>query len=163
MPAARATSWVVVAWRPFSTNARRAAERMAPCLASCRPDVNRGIPAPSHNECVSHHDRRHLCTNGPNGPTKLNDHSLWYHAPERPTGKRESGRERVMDVRDRQVEARLDTVGWGVLFVVTGGVLLIPGLPAGSWLIAVGVVLVGVSLARVAARLPVVWTTACVA
>jgi hypothetical protein len=67
-----------------------------------------------------------------------------------------------MDVRHRQLEARLDTVGWGVLFVATGAVLLIPGLPAGSWLLAVGIVLVGVSLARVAVRLPVVLTMACV-
>jgi hypothetical protein len=67
-----------------------------------------------------------------------------------------------MDDRNRQFEARLDAVGWGVLFVVVGAVLLVPGLPAGAWLTAAGVVMVGVSLVRVAVGLAVVWTTACV-
>lgn len=64
-----------------------------------------------------------------------------------------------MDGRNREFEARLDAVGWGVLFVAVGAVLLVPGLPAGAWLTAVGVVMVGVSLVRVAVGLPVVWTT----
>lgn len=77
-------------------------------------------------------------------------------------GKVDPGRERVMDDRNRELEARLDTVGWGVLFVAVGAVLLLPGLPAGAWLTATGVVMVGVSLVRMAVGLPVVWTTACV-
>ena len=67
-----------------------------------------------------------------------------------------------MDDRHRQLEARLDTGGWGVLFVVVGAVLLVPGMPAGAWLTAVGVVMVGVSLIRVAVGLPIAWTTVCV-
>jgi hypothetical protein len=67
-----------------------------------------------------------------------------------------------MEDRDRAFEARLDAVGWGLLFVVVGAVLLIPDLPAGSWLIAVGAVMVGVSLVRLAVAMPVVWTTAIV-
>lgn len=67
-----------------------------------------------------------------------------------------------MEDRDRALEARLDAVGWGLLFVVVGAVLLIPDLPAGSWLVAVGAVMVGVSLVRLAMALPIVWTTAIV-
>jgi hypothetical protein len=67
-----------------------------------------------------------------------------------------------MEGRHRELEARLDTVGWGVLFVVVGAVLLIPDLPSGTWLAAVGAVMVGVSLVRFAVGLPLVWTTAVV-
>jgi hydrogenase/urease accessory protein HupE len=67
-----------------------------------------------------------------------------------------------MDGRNRELEARLDAVGWGVLFVAVGGVLLVPGLPSGAWLVAVGVVMVGASLVRLAVDLPVVWSTAVV-
>jgi hypothetical protein len=44
--------------------------------------------------------------------------------------------------------ARLDTVGWGLLFLVTGGILLWSEAPHGSWLAAVGAVLVVITLAR---------------
>ena len=67
-----------------------------------------------------------------------------------------------MDDRNRELDARLDAAGWGVLFVAVGAVLLVPGLPAGAWLAAVGVVMVGVNLVRVAIGLPVVWITAVV-
>lgn len=65
-----------------------------------------------------------------------------------------------MEDRDRAFEARLDAIGWGLLFVVVGAVLLVPDLPSGSWLVAVGAVMVGVSLVRLAMSLPIVWTTA---
>lgn len=64
-----------------------------------------------------------------------------------------------MDSRQRELEARLETLGWGALFVAAGAVLLLPGLPSGAWLTAAGVVMVGVSGVRVAAGLPVIWTT----
>ena len=67
-----------------------------------------------------------------------------------------------MERDNRSLEARLDTAGWGVLFVAVGAVLLAPGLPQGAWLMAAGAVMVGVSLVRVAVGLPVVWMTALV-
>lgn len=51
--------------------------------------------------------------------------------------------------------ARIDTLGWGLLFVAIGGVGLVPGLPKDAWLIAAGVVMLGVSLTRALLRLPV--------
>lgn len=44
--------------------------------------------------------------------------------------------------------ARLDAVGWGLLFVVTGGILLWAEAPEGSWLAAVGAVLLVMTVAR---------------
>jgi hypothetical protein len=77
-----------------------------------------------------------------------------------PSGNRKGVRQ--MEDRDRAFEARLDAVGWGLLFVVVGAVLLIPDLPDGTWLTAVGAVMVGVSLVRFAVGLPIGWTTAIV-
>lgn len=43
---------------------------------------------------------------------------------------------------------RLDTIGWGLLFVVVGAVSLIPAMPDGAWLIAAGLVILIASGAR---------------
>jgi hypothetical protein len=67
-----------------------------------------------------------------------------------------------MEGRHRQLEARLDTVGWGLLFIAVGAVLLMPGFPDGTWLVAAGAVMIGAGFVRVAVGLPIVWTTACV-
>lgn len=56
--------------------------------------------------------------------------------------------------------AGLDAIGWGVLFVVVGVVLLVPGLPPESWLVAAGAVMILVSVVRAARGFPVVWLTA---
>lgn len=57
----------------------------------------------------------------------------------------------------RSLEARLDAVGWGVLFIVVGGVLLAPGLHEDAWLVAAGAVMLGVSVARALLGLAVPW------
>ncbi len=48
----------------------------------------------------------------------------------------------------KELGARLDAIGWGLLFLVTGGILLWAEAPDGSWLAAVGAVLVLLTLAR---------------
>lgn len=63
------------------------------------------------------------------------------------------------DVRTMR-EARIDAVGWGVLFVVVGAVLLVPGLPDVAWVAAAGVVMVGTSLVRAWLGMDVPWFTA---
>jgi thiol:disulfide interchange protein len=50
---------------------------------------------------------------------------------------------------------RVDTVGWGLLFVAIGGVSLLPAMPDGSWLVAAGLVMLGASVARAWLSLPV--------
>jgi hypothetical protein len=53
------------------------------------------------------------------------------------------------------LESRIDSAGWGLFFLMTGVMLLVPGLPAGSWLIGVGILLIGLSVLRAMLRLPV--------
>lgn len=59
----------------------------------------------------------------------------------------------------RNLDARLDAVGWGVLFIVVGGVLLVPDLPEDAWLVAAGAVMLGVSIVRALLGLAVPWIT----
>jgi len=54
-----------------------------------------------------------------------------------------------------EFESRIDSVGWGLFFVMSGAMLLVPGLPDGSWLTAVGGLLIGLSVARAMLGLPV--------
>ncbi len=46
------------------------------------------------------------------------------------------------------VSDRVDTIGWGLLFVAIGAVVLVPALPDGAWLIAAGIVMLGASAVR---------------
>jgi hypothetical protein len=55
--------------------------------------------------------------------------------------------------------ASLDAIGWGVLFVVVGVVLLAPGLPPESWLVAAGAAIILVSVVRAVRGFPVEWFT----
>ncbi len=43
---------------------------------------------------------------------------------------------------------RIDTIGWGLLFMAIGAVSLVPTMPEGAWLVAAGVVMLGASVAR---------------
>jgi hypothetical protein len=47
-----------------------------------------------------------------------------------------------------ELDSRLDAVGWGLLILATGVILLVPDAPDGSWLIAVGAVLLGMTAVR---------------
>jgi hypothetical protein len=61
----------------------------------------------------------------------------------------------TMDTLHEDLDSRLDTIGWGFFFVMSGVVLLVPGLPDGSWLAGVGAILVGFSAVRLVLGLPV--------
>jgi len=56
-------------------------------------------------------------------------------------------------------EKRLDEIAWGSFLAVMGGLLLVPEqtLPRGLWLIAIGVILVGVNVARYLSHLKINW------
>lgn len=43
---------------------------------------------------------------------------------------------------------RIDAIGWGLLFLMTGTLALIPGLPDGTWLAGLGILLLGLNAAR---------------
>ena len=54
------------------------------------------------------------------------------------------------DGRKRNLNNRLDDIGWGLLLIVTGGIWLVPDerIPEGSWLIGVGVIILGLNAIR---------------
>lgn len=54
-----------------------------------------------------------------------------------------------------ELESRIDSVGWGLFFVMSGAMLLVPGLPDGSWLTGVGALLIALSALRAMLGLPV--------
>ncbi len=56
----------------------------------------------------------------------------------------------------KRLSGRLDDVAWALLFLMSGAILAIPGIPHpwAAWFIGVGAVLLGVNLARVANGLP---------
>jgi hypothetical protein len=53
--------------------------------------------------------------------------------------------------------SRLDSIGWGILFLMSGVLLLLPGVPDGSWLAGVGAILLGLNAVRSLSGLPVDW------
>ena len=49
-----------------------------------------------------------------------------------------------------ELDGRLTSISWALFLIMVGGFLLVPSsnLPAGSWLIGIGLVMVGLNLAR---------------
>ena len=52
---------------------------------------------------------------------------------------------------------RLDVLGWGVFFLMTGVLMLFPSLPEGTWLVGLGVILLGLAAVRVDLGLAFEW------
>jgi hypothetical protein len=61
----------------------------------------------------------------------------------------------TMDPTHKDLDGTLDTIGWGLLFVMSGGMLLVPGLPDGTWLAGLGALIIGLAVVRSMLRLPV--------
>jgi hypothetical protein len=55
------------------------------------------------------------------------------------------------------LDHRLDVLGWGIFFVMTGILMLVPGLPEGAWLVGLGILLLGLAAVRVARGLAFEW------
>lgn len=57
----------------------------------------------------------------------------------------------------KRLSGRLDDVGWALLFLMSGAVLAIPGIPHpwAAWFIGVGAILIAINLARYASGLRV--------
>jgi hypothetical protein len=55
----------------------------------------------------------------------------------------------------KDLESQLEAVGWGLFFLMSGAVLLVPALPDGSWLIGLGAIFLGLSAVRFTTGLPV--------
>jgi ethanolamine transporter EutH len=58
---------------------------------------------------------------------------------------------------DVALNKRLERIAWGVFLILLGGLWLIPNriIPDGAWLVAAGVVLLGLNLARRQMSLPI--------
>jgi hypothetical protein len=54
----------------------------------------------------------------------------------------------------RELDHEIARIGWALLFMMTGGLLLLPGVPQGTWLIGIGVILVGAQLLRFLNHIP---------
>jgi hypothetical protein len=52
---------------------------------------------------------------------------------------------------------RLDVLGWGVFFLMTGVLMLFPSLPEGTWLVGLGVLMLGLAAVRVGLGLAFEW------
>jgi hypothetical protein len=60
-----------------------------------------------------------------------------------------------MDLNPDRRSDRIDTIGWGLLFIAVGLVVLVPSMPEGAWLVAAGLVMLGSAAARAVLRLPI--------
>ena len=61
----------------------------------------------------------------------------------------------AMDLNPDRRSDRVDTIGWGVLFIAVGLVVLVPSVPEGAWLVAVGLVMLGSTAVRAVLHLPI--------
>ncbi len=54
------------------------------------------------------------------------------------------------DAGKTALNKRLEDIGWGLLLLLTGGILLVPArqVPHGTWLIGAGIVLLGLNAVR---------------
>lgn len=54
------------------------------------------------------------------------------------------------EIHNRDLNIRLDEVGWALFLMMIGGIWLFPnsGIPADTWLIGAGLILLGINFAR---------------
>jgi hypothetical protein len=63
------------------------------------------------------------------------------------------------NMAQRDIPRRIDAIGWGLLFLMTGTLALIPGLPDGTWLAGLGILLLGLNAARSVLGISPEWFT----
>jgi hypothetical protein len=54
----------------------------------------------------------------------------------------------------RDISSRIDALGWGLLFLMSGVLFLVPGVPDGTWLAGLGLLMLGGNAARLYIGLP---------
>ena len=52
------------------------------------------------------------------------------------------------------ISGRIDAIGWGLLFLMTGVLVLVPGVPDGTWLVGLGLLMLGGNATRLYIGLP---------
>lgn len=46
------------------------------------------------------------------------------------------------------LDRRLDGIGWALFLIMIGGLMLLPAVPSGTWLIGAGLIMLGINAAR---------------
>jgi hypothetical protein len=60
----------------------------------------------------------------------------------------------AMNMARNDISSRIDAIGWGLLFLMTGVLFLVPGVPDGTWLVGLGFLMLGGNATRLALGLP---------
>ena len=50
--------------------------------------------------------------------------------------------------RKNPLDRQLERTGWALFLIMIGGLMLLPGVPGGTWLIGTGLIMLGVNVAR---------------
>ncbi len=62
--------------------------------------------------------------------------------------------EAATNMAQRDLPTRIEAIGWGLVFLMTGTLALIPGVPDGTWLVGLGVLMLGLNATRTFVGLP---------
>jgi hypothetical protein len=59
--------------------------------------------------------------------------------------------------QNRALELQLDRIGWALFLIMIGGLALLPAgwVPAGAWLVGVGLIMVGMNVVRHRKSIPI--------
>jgi len=63
------------------------------------------------------------------------------------------------DARKKDLNHRLETVGWGLFLIMLGGFALVRGVPEGTWLIGAGLIMLGLNAVRLMVGIRASWFT----
>jgi hypothetical protein len=74
----------------------------------------------------------------------------WGRQAEAPEGVEQARKEAILDEEKAALNKRLETIAWGLFLIMLGGFLLVPHeiIAGGFWSIGVGVIMLGLNLAR---------------
>ncbi len=63
------------------------------------------------------------------------------------------------EMRKRDLNKRLETVGWGLFLIMLGGFALAKDVPEGTWLIGAGLIMLGLNAVRLLLGIRASWFT----
>lgn len=63
------------------------------------------------------------------------------------------------EARKQDLNKRLETVSWGLFLIMLGGLAFVKDVPEGTWLIGVGLIMLGLNAVRLVLGIRVSWFT----
>lgn len=66
------------------------------------------------------------------------------------------------DFSKQDLDRRLERAGWALFLIMIGGLMLLPSVPGGTWLVGAGLIMLGLNLARYVNGIPISTFTAVV-